>query len=427
MVRLVNPRPREALCPALFRRRNRRLTLRGSNSADEADATSFTTTSSVICFFVASTGIEAMNIFCDVLFLIGSFLFFPGVTLEQLDLGCNLFIIASLILALINGYDLIPDIVRACCAQPARGEESPQSGAASPTSTIAAGSVDGAVSFEDSGVFEKAMYLVGSIVFFVGTLYWEHPRLVVANNLVPADEAGDVLMWAIWLFIVGSVMFVFAAFCNALSLSQTQLTFTKWAIATCSTYEFGGICFTIGSVAFMPNQGCGEDMERLGAWCFVAGSLCYLGGALVDLLKAIALARLALHEREAALAVSRVWRRHVTLRREQRLAAESATPSALVDSETLATTDANAYTRLEVEVEHGVSPREEAESLPLASPPSAEPLELSLPMPEEQAAITGEGAAATPKANPSSRMRVPFLSRALRFRNSSGETTAPAA
>jgi len=114
----------------------------------------------------------------------------------------------------------------------------------------------------------------------------------------------DVLIWAIAMFILGSVMFVFAAFLNALNLHR-NVTFANWAVATCGIYELGGILFVMGSVCFMPNQGCGQGMEALGAWCFITGSLCYILGGLIELAKVVALLYLVQQQEEAVKRIER--------------------------------------------------------------------------------------------------------------------------
>lgn len=37
-------------------------------------------------------------------------------------------------------------------------------------------------------------------------------------------------------------------------------------------------------VCFMPNQGCKEGMEILGAWCFIVGAGCYMLGDFIELM-----------------------------------------------------------------------------------------------------------------------------------------------
>merc|ERR1712048_823059 len=112
-----------------------------------------------------------------------------------------------------------------------------------------------------------------------------------------------------WMFIAGSAMFTLAAFLNALRLVTSHLTFTTWAVATCSIYELGGICFVMGSVCFMPNQGCGEGMELMGAWLFIIGSAAYVVGGIIQIMMTVALLHLKRDEAEREVAATRIQRR----------------------------------------------------------------------------------------------------------------------
>jgi len=211
-----------------------------------------------------------------------------------IDLGCYLFIFGSLIMALLTLYDMAEDLVR--CS---RGFSSVQRSLSRKSVVGIEEQSDEEPPAEMSGAFaEKTLYLVGSLVFLIGTLYWQHPKQVAMK--VPTMEEEDVLFWAIGMFIVGSVTFVFAAFLNALSLSTVNSTFGTWAVAVCGIYEFGGILFVMGSVCFMPNQGCGKGMEVMGAWCFITGSLCYVFGSLVEVMKTVALLFLRQQQEQAA-------------------------------------------------------------------------------------------------------------------------------
>eukprot|EP00449_Zooxanthella_nutricula_P041610 CAMPEP_0198608336 /NCGR_PEP_ID=MMETSP1462-20131121/155846_1 /TAXON_ID=1333877 /ORGANISM="Brandtodinium nutriculum, Strain RCC3387" /LENGTH=302 /DNA_ID=CAMNT_0044340143 /DNA_START=398 /DNA_END=1302 /DNA_ORIENTATION=- len=163
---------------------------------------------------------------------------------------------------------------------------------------------------------EKALYVVGSVIFAVGSFYFEHPSSV--DHRISADREA-IMLWATTMFVVGSVIFVLAAFLNALSLtSSSSLTFGKWSIATCSLYEFGGILYVIGSVCFMPGfMGCSttlgathnSGMEVLGAWCFIVGSVFYVLGTILEFMKTVALLYLKQREEEAAERIKRFWRR----------------------------------------------------------------------------------------------------------------------
>merc|ERR1712232_290026 len=91
----------------------------------------------------------------------------------------------------------------------------------------------------------------------------------------------------IWMFIVGSASFVFAAFANALTLHYKHPAFTGYAVATCSCYEMGGVLFVAGSVCFYPGVGCNEVMLTLGGWMFIIGSLLYIIGATIAFMKTV--------------------------------------------------------------------------------------------------------------------------------------------
>eukprot|EP00434_Breviolum_minutum_P005008 symbB.v1.2.004420.t1/scaffold237.1/size257402/10 len=58
-------------------------------------------------------------------------------------------------------------------------------------------------------------------------------------------------------------------------------------------------------VCFMPNQGCKEGMEILGAWCFIVGAACYMLGDFIELMKTCALIFLRLKQEEAARQIER--------------------------------------------------------------------------------------------------------------------------
>merc|ERR1712194_173013 len=63
--------------------------------------------------------------------------------------------------------------------------------------------------------------------------------------------------------------------------------------------------FVMGSVCFMPNQGCGKGMLLFGAWCFITGSLCYIVGATIEAVKVVALLFLRQRQEEAVKRIER--------------------------------------------------------------------------------------------------------------------------
>ena len=166
-----------------------------------------------------------------------------------------------------------------------------------------------------SSRLERLLYLSGGLIFLIGTFYFQHPQMV--SSRVPSEvmHDEDVLFAAIWMFIIGSIIFVFATFLNALSLNSSGRTFMHWAVATCGIYELGGILFVMGSVCFMPNQGCKEGMEILGAWCFIVGAGCYMLGDFIEFMKTCALIFLRLKQEEAAQRIERAMLSYLFRRR----------------------------------------------------------------------------------------------------------------
>eukprot|EP00929_Paragymnodinium_shiwhaense_P113105 TRINITY_DN81368_c0_g1_i1.p1 TRINITY_DN81368_c0_g1~~TRINITY_DN81368_c0_g1_i1.p1 ORF type:complete len:440 (+),score=82.05 TRINITY_DN81368_c0_g1_i1:68-1321(+) len=241
-------------------------------------------------------------------FLAGSVLFLPQYE-RYIDLGCQLYIVGSVVLAALAGYEalllirrvLIDDAPRAACA---KAEFSGAGEALEAGELKKSLSLMGLPARELSAEFLTAerqadledlcmhlLYFFGSVVFAVGSFFWEHPA-AVAHNV----QREEVLMWGIVMFMVGSAAFVFAAFVNALTLHYKHPDFTAWAVATCSCYEMGGVFFVAGSVCFMPGVGCDTVMIELGGWAYIIGSFMYVLGATIAFMKTMVIMLL---EREA--------------------------------------------------------------------------------------------------------------------------------
>eukprot|EP00435_Cladocopium_sp_Y103_P055687 s206_g18.t1 len=244
------------------------------------------------------------------------------------DFGCTLFIIGSALLAAISGLDLLEDMLTCGLKLPSpktltQGYEAwpgcRDLGCEAGWSEFL-GSEPSSTLPPDTPVVvsaraERLLYLTGGLIFLIGTFYFQHPQMV--SSRVPSEvmQDEDVLYAAIWMFIIGSIIFVFATFLNALSLNSSGRTFAHWAVATCGIYELGGILFVMGSVCFMPNQGCKEGMEILGAWCFIVGAACYMLGDFIEFMmlglvgchvwKTCALIFLRLKQEEAARQIER--------------------------------------------------------------------------------------------------------------------------
>mmetsp|Transcript_41508 Transcript_41508/g.72931 ORF Transcript_41508/g.72931 Transcript_41508/m.72931 type:complete len:257 (-) Transcript_41508:96-866(-) len=204
--------------------------------------------------------LEVLDIIAGVLFVIGSICFLPPYS-DDIDVflaGCGLFVVGGIFYL----------VVCAC-------------------SFFEALFLKGLATLEAS---ENALYLVGSWLFLVGTfLYWPaeaHYRhietfkdmtLGAYFNLFDPEFEGTLF------FIIGSVMFAFGAFFNALNQREFDEFTSKLLSAITSLYLGGSLLFAMGSVAFLPNMGCGKQMQILGAWGFIIGSVLYLIGGCLSL------------------------------------------------------------------------------------------------------------------------------------------------
>lgn len=215
--------------------------------------------------------VEVCEIIAGILFIWGSIDFLPEYTKDVIILlhGCQLFIAGGVIYFSISAFCLSESIDE-------KGIASMESG-------------------------ENMFYVAGAAVFFVGTLlYWpfdlsnpEKAAELVAsatiegvglptyiNNLSPQFH-GTVL------FIAGSMMFAFAAFMNGLHQRRFNDVKSQMLTAITSLYMLGSVLFVMGSVAFLPDLGCNDKMERFGAWCFIIGSSQYEAGGWISLFRTI--------------------------------------------------------------------------------------------------------------------------------------------
>jgi len=169
-------------------------------------------------------GFELCYIFAMVTFVLGSVLFFPSYSRDAFSWGCHLYIVGSLLTAVLSMYDLAESVLwrRVCISNEA-----------------------------DHEIVEKFLYVVGSVLFAVGTALFEHP--IEKEGSTQLAETVAVTM-----FFVGSTFFALAAYVNALSLYRRHPCLIRWALVICTCYVLGGVLFCSGTVAFMPGVPCEE-------------------------------------------------------------------------------------------------------------------------------------------------------------------------
>lgn len=212
--------------------------------------------------------LEAIDIIAGIIFVVGSACFLPQYS-KDLDVfiaGCVLFVVGAALYCIICTFTLAEALHESGCQ-----------------------------SFETS---ENVLYLAGSYVYFIGTvLYWPseaHQEHIEAFkdmslgqyfNLFEPEFEGTVL------FIVGSVMFAFAAFLNGLNQRRFDLFVNKLLTATTSLYMGGSLLFAMGSMCFLPNLGCGEQMVTIGAWMFIIGSVMFVIGGCLSMYRLLVIYR----------------------------------------------------------------------------------------------------------------------------------------
>mmetsp|Transcript_31604 Transcript_31604/g.71860 ORF Transcript_31604/g.71860 Transcript_31604/m.71860 type:complete len:265 (+) Transcript_31604:99-893(+) len=207
--------------------------------------------------------VESLDLLGGLVFVAGSICFLPAFShdLKVFLAGCALFVLGGLIYVGVCTFTLVEAVRERGCN-----------------------------TFE---AWENILYLVGSLIFVAGTvLYWppeahhEGMEWLINNmslgayfNLFTPEFEGTLM------FIIGSLLFVFAAFVNGLDQRNFGSAEGKMLSGTTSLYMGGSLLFVMGSVAFLPDLGCSQQMLTVGAWCFVVGSVLYVLGSVLSIVR----------------------------------------------------------------------------------------------------------------------------------------------
>lgn len=206
--------------------------------------------------------VELLDILGGVIFLVGSVCFLPAYS-EKVSVfltGCALYVVGALIYMLLSSFTLFEALRE--------------------------------VQFLEA--FENFLYFVGSLIFLIGTiLYWpSEARYRYVEWMKDFSVGAQLELFSpefegTLLFILGSVVFTFAAFVNGLNQRVGDSVSSRMLAATTSLYMAGSLLFVMGSVAFLPELGCNNQMTTIGAWCFILGSLFYVIGGSVSLARTL--------------------------------------------------------------------------------------------------------------------------------------------
>lgn len=206
--------------------------------------------------------VEMVDIVSGLIILIGSACFLPSFSrdMDIFILGCVLFVVGT------TGYL----IVAIFCLIEALMESG----------------------IESLEACENSLYVAGALLFNAGTiLYWPEqanwPITIASKELSP----GQFFNWfspefeGTVLFIIGSLFFAMAAYVNGLSQRNFDTPVEKMLTAATTCYMIGALLFLMGSVAWLPELGCGQRMEEFGAVMYVIGSLAYVIGGVISLIR----------------------------------------------------------------------------------------------------------------------------------------------
>lgn len=209
--------------------------------------------------------VEIVDILAGLIFLVGSVCFLP-VYSHELDVflaGCALYVVGAVIYMILSTFTLVEAI----------REEG---------------------SYYTLEAYENSLYFLGSLIFLIGTiLYWPSEAHYKSVEYMKELSLGAYFNWfspefeGTLLFIIGSVIFAFAAFVNGLNQRPHDSLSSRMLVATTSLYMGGSLLFVMGSVAFLPELGCNEQMVTIGAWCYIVGSLFYIIGGGVSFARTI--------------------------------------------------------------------------------------------------------------------------------------------
>lgn len=206
--------------------------------------------------------IEVVDIISGLIILIGSACFLPSFSRDQeiFITGCVLFVMGTTGYLVISIWGMAESIYE-----------------------------NGIESLE---ACENALYVAGALLFNAGTiLYWPEeanwPITLASKELSP----GQFFNWfspefeGTVLFIIGSIFFAMAAYVNGLNQRGFDTPIKKMLTAATTCYMVGALLLIMGSVAWLPELGCGQRMEEFGAVMYVIGSLAYVIGGVISLIR----------------------------------------------------------------------------------------------------------------------------------------------
>jgi hypothetical protein len=119
-----------------------------------------------------------------------------------------------------------------------------------------------------------ACYLIGGVIFVVGSVCF-FPALSSYQNL------------GAWLFVLGSLLYLLVSGHDLMEVVRTNQVWRNrmggfaLELFAALLYGTGSLIFILGSLFFLN----WVDMAQAGAWCFIVGSLLFIVGAGINVLR----------------------------------------------------------------------------------------------------------------------------------------------
>merc|ERR1719378_1208821 len=86
----------------------------------------------------------------------------------------------------------------------------------------------------------------------------------LGNYCLRFGEPWSPQFWGVVLFIAGSVAYTVAAFLNAMNRKEWEWSWADRMLSLVTSFYFAGsLLCCLGSVAFLPDLGCGEEMIEM--------------------------------------------------------------------------------------------------------------------------------------------------------------------
>lgn len=252
--------------------------------------------------------LEVLDAIAAVTFLAGSIYFLPCYAKDAhaFIVGCRLFLVGSYMLLAVSSIALVETLMKRC------------------------------LTFE---VWADGLYFLGSVSFVIGRFlympdedhyaplvrFWRKHRVMertatlerlidaLPDDQVITDESASSVVHkarelertgigryvnfynreclGTVLFMVGSCLFAFAAFTNALRQQQFNKWTSRMFTAATTMYMAGALQYIMGSMCFLPQIVASDEVAAMGAWLFIGGSSCFIVGSVLSLWRTAVLYR----------------------------------------------------------------------------------------------------------------------------------------